>query len=318
MKKLMLLAGVLLLVLIGIGGCAANSHFQKIGPDTWKFDWEFYRTAKPQILVDVYRGQENITEEQWTLLHESTEFTVVSGHPKDFDGHVTQVKVYLDNVGPVFARKEDTGYRFQVTTGQAASWYGSFRDLTPGYHTIVVQVEWEAWKPYWYKGRPTRDFTAWTWVEILVDQSYLARFEDDPGIYDAAKKKEPRLLVKEQGQWLDVTAKKRIMFDNSEVYAVTVGKSEGYVQDILVYLDNIRIPVDKRGIYYTFGVTIGRTWQRHVFQNVSAGKHLLRVEIIRTKNPEPVPQPPGEGQGGKQTSQTALSVLEVDPTFLSW
>jgi len=297
-------------------GCAVNSHMERINHTTWTFHWEAYRVSDPQILVDVYRAQENITQKNWMLMENSSGFMILPGHPK-FDGNVTSVRVYLDNQGPICARKINTGYRFGITTGWGMGG-STFYNLVPGRHTLVVQVEWTSWKPFWYKGRQTRDLTTWTHCTIDVDQSFLARKDNDPGLFRAARKKEPQLLVKYLGRWINVTDMRRTMFDNTESYQVTVGNDkDGYVQDVIVYLNNVRIPVRKEGVYYSFSVTTGRGFGGNCFYNIGSGNYKFRIEVVRVKPPEPSAEPPGP-DGGEFQSKFVHSELVVDPTYLSW
>ncbi|PIY96790.1 MAG: hypothetical protein COY66_03020 [Candidatus Kerfeldbacteria bacterium CG_4_10_14_0_8_um_filter_42_10] len=305
-----LLASVLLLA-----GCGAHSHLERIDHNTWNFHWEAYRIADPQILVDVYRAQENITEEDWMLFDNTAYFTVIPGHPK-FDGNVTSVKVYLDNNGPVFAAKGGAGYQFGITTAWSVG-ENLFYNVMPGKHTVVVQVEWQSWKPFWFKGQQTRDLTTWTYAIIDVDQSYLARMDTDPGLFRAAKKDEPQLLVTYLGRLINVTEKKRTMFENSETYLVAVGNDDdGYVKDVIVYLNNVRIPVHKEGVHYTFGVTTGYGSGGNYYYNIGSGNYKFRIEVVKVKPPKPVAQPPGPD--GEVYSQFVHSELEVDPTYLGW
>lgn len=307
---LLLLASALLLT-----GCGASSHLERIDHNTWNFHWEAYRVADPQILVDVYRAQENITEENWMLFDNTAYFTVIPGHPK-FDGNVTSVKVYLDNNGPVFGTKIGSGYQFAVNTKWGVG-HGMFYNVPPGRHTVVVQVEWSAWKPFWYKGQPTRDLTTWTYATIDVDQSYLARMSSDPGLFRAARNDEPQLLVRHLGRDINVTGKRRTMFDNSEYYQVAVGNDDnGYVKDVIVYLNNVRIPVHKKGVLYSFTVTTRRGRGGNCYYNIGPGNYKFRIEVVKVKPPEPVADPPGVS--GDTYSQITDSELVVDATYLSW
>lgn len=305
-----------LLAVGGLMGCGMNHHIQS-WPGGFKLGWEMYRVADPQILVDVYRATENITAEEWSLLHDSAIFTVIPGHPKGFDGSVFSVIVHLDNV-PLEAHRVGNGYRVGITTGccGGTNW---FRNIAPGRHTLVAQVNWQTWKPYWYKGRPTRDLVTWTWATLVLEQATLTNLGQDYGLYRPAKSATPRIVVRDQGRWVDVTGKQRLMLENAEEYRVMVGQDgyNGFVEDVVVFLDNEQVAASKAGHHYIFGISTGFSGGWNWFRQIQPGLHKIRVEVRKVGRPLPTKDPPGEIVSGSVT-MTAYSVLMIDPMILGW
>ena len=158
-KKLLTFTVLAAMSILLLTGCNINVWGTQGG---FHAHWEGYRPAKPSLLVHHYGGWKPIgyvnPEEPrkgiWTLNRTDTEFMIGVGHPPNFDGHVSEVLVSVDDFEPVTAAKERNGsnYRFWCFIGSRPYSVAGFGGLSPGNYTIKAEIYWTMHRGPNYRG----------------------------------------------------------------------------------------------------------------------------------------------------------------------